>query len=302
MKAIALVAVLGSIASADELPTIDSQIPPALRVDAPVQLSVETGDITWVTFVLPRQDGAVAIDLPRGTQILGIELSSRDTQIWGRLLPVRAAALRAEDSAGALVTWQGSTGDEDHVVIRHVSRGCSVGDVVLPCDEPEQVSLAVILPAIDRIVIAPASGLLVDGKRSVATLAVVATAGAARPHVDADDSLFVDANDAVTRVFVAAPEVRRVRDIGKAEIRRVMQAHRPQLQGCYQAAMLRERFVAGTALLQFVIDHGRATRIDVGGDAVALRDCIAAEVASWDFPDVDNAIEVHYPITFQLAR
>jgi hypothetical protein len=303
VKVVALLLALGSIASADELPTIESQSPPALRVDAPVRTSLETNKITWLAFALPRRDGAISIDLPSGTQVVGIELTSGATQLWGRLQPVHAAARRASDSTGALVAWQGSTGDEDHLVIRHAGRGCAEADVVVPCDQPERVALALILPAIDRLAIAPALGLVVDGKpAAVAMLAVSPTAARDNPHVDADHSLFVDANDAMPPLLESEDRPRR-RDFGKAEIRRAIQIHHPQLQGCYAEAELRGPSLAGTAMLQFVIADGRATRVDVGGDLpAALRACIADQLASWDFPQGDTEVEVNYPIAFRIRR
>lgn len=303
MKAVALVAVLGSIASADELPTIESQLPPALRVDAPVRIAVETGEITWLTFALPSRDGTIELDVPSGTQVLGIELTSRGTRLWGSLMPERAAGLRASDSTGALVTWQGSTGDEDHLVIRHVARECLEGDVALPCGEPEHVALALILPAIDKLVIAPALGLVVDGKPAAAAMLAVdptAARNVEQPHVDADHSLFVDADDA-TPPILATESVPIRRDFGKAEVRRVIELHHPQLRGCYLEAVQRDRSVAGTAMLQFVIADGRVTHADVAGDLPeALRACVANQLASWDFPQGDTEIEVHYPITFRI--
>jgi len=146
-------------------------------------------------------------------------------------------------------------------------------------------------------------GLVVDGKpAAVAMLAVSPTAARDNPHVDADHSLFVDANDAMPPLLESEDRPRR-RDFGKAEIRSAIELHHPQLHSCYADAELRDPSVAGTARLQFVIAGGRATRVDVGGDLPEpLRACIASQVASWDFPHGDTEAEVHYPITFRIRR
>jgi len=248
--------------------------------------------VTWVSFAAPKDD-AIAIDVPKGTLVVGIELRSGDRVAWGHL--EERAKL---DGPGALVEWDSASGEVDHLILRHVARDCSETDVVRRCGE--RITLALELPAIDRVRIDPKPAR-VDGKPArSALIAVKARAPADQPHVVEDVGLVAHVSE--TRfAFSREPHVQRALD--KQIIRRRFAIHEAQLRRCYTSARQRKPELAGTVVLHFLIaPDGSVSDLAVDGAVEDAHDCLVHEVSQWDFPPTDETVRVNFPLTFRPSE
>lgn len=298
MRLVALLLVAGRVAAAQ---TIDEAFVPTIRVSGHVgDVTVERGEITWVSFGLPHAD-ALAIDVPKGTLVVGIELKSGDRVAWGHLEAAPRARERLARDAGAVVEWDSASGDVDHLVLRHAARDCSETDVVRRCDE--RIAIALLLPAIDRVQIEPKPAR-VDGKRATTALIKLAVqAPADQPHVEEDVALVVVSTH--TPVFAVDRGPRLQRSLDQQIIRRRFQIHEAQLRRCYTAVRQRKPELAGTVMLHFLIaPDGSVSDLVADGplDDGDVRACLVREVQTWDFPPTDESVRVNFPLTFRPSE
>ena len=123
------VVALATPARADDLPTIDSVHPPAVRVMFPgsgtsierIAVEVHARAVSWVTVEVKVRRfvrGVVPIDLPAGTRIVGMAVTTPDERSWSTALPKQEAVESfGREPDGALLTWQGTSPGQDHLSI-----------------------------------------------------------------------------------------------------------------------------------------------------------------------------------------
>lgn len=99
--------------------------------------------------------------------------------------------------------------------------------------------------------------------------------------------------------------VKSVGGLSKETIRRVVQRHRAEVRGCYEAQLTQQPDMQGRVTIGFVIaPTGRVQSSVVAGSTVKNRrveQCIASAVKRWSFPAPDGGgvVSVNYP--FLLA-
>lgn len=102
----ATVVALATPARADDLPTIDSVHPPTIRVTAPddnstverIAVDVHARAVSWVILEVTVSRfgrGLVPIDLPAGSRIVGMAVTTPDERSWSAALPKRDAVAPA---------------------------------------------------------------------------------------------------------------------------------------------------------------------------------------------------------------
>ena len=291
----ALLALLAtsSVAYADEAPTIESAFPPTLRVANPSssagtileRVTIERGELVWVTLELrawqrTSTTAELAVDLPAGARVIGLELARDRTTAWGGPIFAATALRRFRDAgAPAVLEWVGATGGVEHHAL-HVDN--------IAHGKPTRVTLAIELPAITSLAIATGVPTFVDGRRTRGPIAIAGS----DPHetyaaVDAETSLFADTviNDRVPMVFIDQNGgVRWSGGLDSHMIRRVVRAHHEQLRRCYMLEAQRDPTLAGTAELHFMVEQdGTVSTSSVSGSLPnqTVFDCLAREVASW---------------------
>jgi hypothetical protein len=281
--------------------TIDEAIPPAIRISRASDVAVERGEVTWVSFALPQAD-AIAIDVPKGTLVVGFELRSADQVAWGHLEEATRARTRLGRGAGTLIEWDSASGDVEHLLLRHAARDCSATDVVRRC--AEHVAIALLLPAIDRVLVEPKPARI-DGKRATSALVkLTAQAPAEQPHLVEDLALVATTGD-TTPALVFERQPRLQRSLDKQIIRRRFAIHEAQLRRCYSAVRQRKPDLAGTVMLHFLIaPDGSVSDLAADGplDDPSVRTCLIDEVGTWDFPATDDSVRVNFPLTFRPSE
>ena len=310
VRALLVLCLLVRAAAADELPTIETEFPPTLRITSKawnvklerVGVAIRSApDVTFVTLALTGREQEVQVDIevPVGSKVVGLGFDGADKRAWGRALP-RSNAIDRYRSGGALLVADDRSADEELLT--------------LYVNVPATVELALHLPPIPRLAIEThASALVVevDGekiankkKRVVVELADLAgtTGDLELPHVTETVAL-VAAPAAPTGFmpFEASRMSHHPRDIDKAIIRRRMKLFRPGLRQCFMHAAQWSGLRRGGAVLSFMIlesgtvDWALATESDLPASVNA---CLVEQVERWDFPSSDGNVQVNYPVTF----
>ena len=317
----ASVVALAMPARADDLPTIDSVHPPAVRVSFPrysasierIAVEVHARAVSWVTIEVkvPRfAHGEIPIDLPAGTRIVGMAMITPDEQLWSAALP-KQEAIEAfgREPDGALLTWQGTSVDQDHLSI-----------IVA---ESARIELAIELPPLTTLAIDPDHQRIariegtVEGherqqwlKQQTAVALDLRgieahVADDAYPHVTKNVALVVGAPTRIDRPF--EERFSRPPSWGgdKRMIRRQMKLSIDRMTYCYErVAQWRKRpELDGTVTLQFAI--GMSGKIEsvvsVSAFPAEITSCLENVVKEWEFPPLDAVVQVNYPLTFSTV-
>jgi len=314
----ASVVALATPARADDLPTIDSMHPPAVRVGSPgagakierIAVEVRAKAVSWVTIEvkLPRFSfGVVPMDLPAGTRIVGMAVTTQDEKAWSQAL-AKDDAVRAyhRESDGALLTWESTSAGQDHISI-------VVG-------ESARVELAVELPPLFALAIDPDHQTIarieatVEGREHQQWLKhqtpVALDLRGIEAHVAEDP--YPHANARIALVAGAPSRVaslvseRFSRPPGwggdKMMIRRRMKLSRERITYCYErVAQWRKRpELEGTVNMQFVIERSGRVETAVANSTfpAEINTCLESVFKEWEFPELDTVVQVNYPITF----
>lgn len=297
MKLVVLAALASATTAHAGLPTIDSVIQPRIVISGVREIDVERGDILWLSFQVPRFGSkSITIDVPRGTLVVGMMVGSSN---WSSPVSAEHDLSVVEQVPGAVLSWGSASGDVEHLVLAHEPANCGGGDVVVRC--PERLTVALVLPMIDRVQVLPKPAH-VDGKpakSAVLRLPPPRKLEVVPPHVDANTSLAVASELPVTIVM---PEPRVWRDIDKSMIKRRLAWRRDSLRWCYQRVAQYRRGLEGTLVAHFSITReGKIEDVSVDGDLDNddIRSCIARELAVMEFPEGDTRVRVNYPLTFK---
>jgi hypothetical protein len=306
---VAALLVIAGPATAGET-TIEDAFPPTLRFGATSwharidRIDIERGgDVLWVSLRIvtrrfPGDDAILPIDVPAGTRILGMQLETDDAVVWGEALePDHATTRYAQSSQPALLAWQSTTSDIDHLELR-VQSVAEVGTTV---------PLAVELPEAMNLHVEPAELVRVDKQRMRSPIAVFPGAQpAAGRSVGPRTSLVAAKLPRI--VFGGGPEFSFGGSLDKAMIRRRVKSHVPVLRHCYELELQKHPDLAGRAELHFTIaEDGHVFDANVDGALPndAVKTCMTNEVATWTFPAVFNSggdTAVNYPLELVSAR
>ena len=316
MRLLVLAAVLtaGPVAHAK---TIEEAFPPVIRVSSDYEsrvtkVSIERAEVTWLAIEVVttwRRHGAthgvLEVDVPAGARVIGVQLETGGKTAWGMARSARAALTRYHDViAPVMVSWKGSSGDEDHLSL---DVGCLTG-------QPTVVTLAIDLPATRALRVEPSNLLVVDGKpmHDAAALTIAEHEPASYPHVDSNVSLLAEADVVLPSFMSGGDDLPTVSPsmigiVDKGMIRRTVKEHMAQLRQCWMTVAQRHPDVEGNASLHFEIGaDGKIGDATADGTLAndAVFDCLAAEVKTWEFPAVANAgiVVVNYPLYFRLNR
>lgn len=257
---------------------------------------------TFVVLDAVGKDGTITLDVPAGTQIVGLGVDSATARVWGRPHAPAPARLLHDANGGALVAWE----TEERVTIA--------------LHPPATIELALHLPPLAELAITTdALALAVDvaGERIptrrrhvVVQLSDVAgTTGAlAMPHVAQDVSLVAAPTPIAD--FTPARDARApaLQELDKAIIRRRLGWFRPTLLRCYQREAQWDgannvRPIRGGAVLSFLIvetgsvEWARTSESDL---PAKILDCLVEQILAWEFPRSSGRVVVNYPVTFDL--
>jgi hypothetical protein len=249
----------------------------------------------------------VPVDLPAGSRIVGMAVTTPDARTWSAALPKEEAiAAFGREPDGALLTWQGTSADQDHVSI-----------VVA---ESARIELAVELPPLvalgidpDRQWIARIEGT-VEGRERRQWLKQQApvtldlrgieahVAEDPYPHAGIDVALVAGAPARIDRPFEQRFS-RTPRWSGdKMMIRQRMKLSRERLTYCYErvAQWRRRPELDGTVNLQFVIGTSGKIETVVAASAfpAEINTCLENVLKEWEFPLLDTVVQVNYPLSF----
>jgi hypothetical protein len=91
-----------------------------------------------------------------------------------------------------------------------------------------------------------------------------------------------------------------------AMIRGVISSHMDQVHVCYKVAQSHHPALAGTAVLTFVVEGGRALKPAIEHSTLGdpgVEDCLTKAVAKWRFPKMGGSAPVlaSYPFEFAIA-
>ena len=320
MRALIAICLLAGVAHA-ELPTIDSELPPALRIESTSwsaridSVTVElhsAPETSFVKIAIGGREGTqgISIDVPAGTKVVGLGVDGVDGAVWGRAMPVDHAQHRQGSIGGSALTWSSTSAEQDHLWLR--------------LNVPATVELALYLPPLPRLAIASTAGLLaveVEGervptnkhRRVVVELADIAgTTGEVQLAAVTETVGLVAAPSSPLDFFQPVASfggtrgVHMTRDLDKAMIRRRMKWFRPGLRQCFvQAAQWgphARSLRGGGAVLSFMIlpegtvEWARASESDL---PASVNTCLEETVKTWEFPEADSRVQVNYPLTFQ---
>lgn len=313
VPALLLLCLLAGSARADELPTIASELPPALRIAGDgwgvrierVTVAIRSApEPTFVTLEVAtgrEQTVVVPLDVPAGTRVVGLGSDGPEGRAWGRALPRAAARDRQRGHGGAVLAWDGTSADEDHLT--------------LTATAPATIELALYLPPLPRLAIettARVLGVDVDGarqvsrgRRAVVELADVAGRVGELALASASERVALVAAPASVFEFLEHPpstDVRFGRDLDKAMIRRRLKWLRPHLRRCFMQAAQGSALRRGGAVLAFLIvaDGSVAWARAHESDLPATVDaCLVAQVERLELPAADGDVLVHYPVEFR---
>ena len=313
VRALSVLCLVVGTASADELPTIDTEHPPTLRITSTdwstriehVDVAIRSApEPTFVSMAVTGRERTVTLqlDVPAGTKVVGLGVDGANGAAWGRAMPVRHARDQHLGRGGALVAWDGTSADEDHVM--------------LSVHAPATIELALHLPPLQRLAIATTGGILsvdIEGeqlagkqRRVVVDLSDLAgtTGDLQMAHVTERVAL-VAAPSSPTDFLEHASNFgshHMVRDLDKAMIRRRMKWFRPGLRRCFiQAAQWSQTLRSGGAVVSFMIvpdgtvAWARTSESDLPD---AVNACLVEQVKTWEFPAADSNVLVNYPLDF----
>jgi len=94
------------------------------------------------------------------------------------------------------------------------------------------------------------------------------------------------------------------RTIDHKIIRRRVRLAEARLSNCWRHELFAAPTLQGTAELHFaILPSGETANVSVDGslESDAVRQCIAQDVATWQWPETDGTTVVNYPLTFQVA-
>ena len=107
---------------------------------------------------------------------------------------------------------------------------------------------------------------------------------------------------AVAAAWLAACPAEEGRDLSTAELSRVVDAHRPTLEPCYQAALDRNPY-KHEIRIQAVIHiepSGKVGKVELDqGGLAGMGPCIQRTIESWPFPQAEVPTKTELPIIFK---
>ncbi|MBL0216226.1 MAG: AgmX/PglI C-terminal domain-containing protein [Myxococcales bacterium] len=317
----ASVLALAQAARADDvLPTIESEFPPALRVGSPttstcaatvdrIAVELHAEAVSWITIeVTARACGQVVLplDVPAGTRVVGMAVTTRGERAWSAARPRQAAvdAFRGVRGA-ALLGWESTSADQDHLRIE--------------LDDTARVELAVELPPLATLAIDPAHQTIpriearVDGqpeqrwRRHARRIGLDLRALAAHvaedayPHADAGTWLVSGAPSRdepnVSRRFASAPH-----GPDRLAVRKMMRLNRERITYCYERVAQWQPALAGTVNLRFLIEpDGRVSAAQAtSAFPEDINRCLENVLTAWTFLPGDGKTLVNYPLSFSM--
>jgi hypothetical protein len=297
---------------AEELPTIDSEFPPALRITSKawnvklerVGVAIQAApDVTFVTLALTgrEQEIQLDIDVPSGTKAVGLGFEGESRSAWGRPMPRANAVDRHR--GGALLVRDDESADQEHLTL-HVT-------------VPSTVELALRLPPLPRLAIETSASVLVvevagekvanKQRRVVVELEDVAGSAGELEMPSVTERISLVASPAALTDFFEATEHRHMRgsrDLDKAMIRRRMKWFRPGLRECFmREAQWGNSVRRGGAVLSFMIAASGVVEWATTSESdlpASVNTCLVDQLMRWEFPAADGKVQVNYPVTFGL--
>jgi hypothetical protein len=316
----ASVITLATPALADEdLPTIDSVLPPAVRVGpigcsaklARIALDVHAAAVSWIILEVAAQRCdhiMIPLDLPAGTRVVGMAVTSRGERSWSAArLPQVAAAEYREVRNASLLAWETTSADQDHLRIE--------------VDDSARIEIAVELPALATLAIDPAAQRVasievkVEGRpeqrwrqraeRIDVDLRGVAAhvAEDAYPHADAHTWLVAGAplrEPVVTETrFVSDPSPGARRDV-----KTMMRRNRERIRYCYQRLAQWHPELEGEVMMQFMIEASGTVAFAKATSTLPaeINTCLEGVITAWTFLPSDGRALVNYPLRFSIYR
>ena len=306
--------------------TLDEAFPPTVQIALPtagghrlrggsgprvtrVALDVHAApDVTWLAVDVAADSEtepiALPIDLPACTRVVGMTIAHEGSgPALAAARPWREALAEVHASRDpTLLAWQGTSAGEDHLVLRAAG--------------PTTIELALALPVLAQLrLVSPGARIAatVDGGAAVSVASGASLSRPATTAAPAGDGVSAAVSLVVDRVTDRSGRAPVIHDVvmhdtwrggaTKKAILGVVELHRARLRYCYMREAQRDPRLAGTALLRFrIAPDGRVASVAVDGDLPAVvTDCLAAEVAGWEFPPDEAAVDVNYPLTFRLA-
>ena len=281
--------------------TIDEAFPPTIRFEQRMmwgcrvkidraKLDTAAAPLSWLTVELssdrPCHWAELTVDLPAGTRVVGMEVASDGVRSWSAARPVREARAAAGRARRALLEWESTSADQDHLRL------------VIPM--PARLDLALELPPLDHVVIDA-------GKRSDVDLRGVSTRTTPAPYdyADARTALVTNAPnrdepEPIARRWSSVPSGRS----NKAGIRRVIKQNLARITYCYERIAQWRGEIEGNATLQFFIDKdGAVERVATAATDLppSITSCLEAVIRELRFADVDGPMLVNYPLAFSTA-
>lgn len=314
----AWVVALATPARADDLPTIDSVHPAAIRIGVPggrsrierIAVDVHANAVSWVTIEVKVRlfdHATVPLDVPAGSRIVGMAVTTADERSWSVARSVSAATdAFAREPDGALLTWQSSTAGQDHLSILVASSA----RIELAIELPPLAALA-IDPVHQRV---PRLEATVEGhpreqwtQRDAPVVLDLQgieahVAADSYPHAGARIALVAGAPDRGPPMFErrSSRAPRFVSD--KTLIAQQMKLSRAQITYCYERVAQWRPELEDTVTLQFLI--GESGQVEHASAISALpaeiTRCIEDVVIRWEFPPPDVRILVNYPLAFSI--
>ncbi len=317
----ASVLVLAQAARADDvLPTIESEFPPMLQVGSPsalgcaatvdrIAVEIHAEAVSWITIeVTARACGQVVlpVDVPAGTRVVGMAVTTRGERAWSAARPRQAAVDAYRSVRGAaLLGWESTSADQDHLRIE--------------LDDNARIELAVELPPLATLAIDPAHQRVariearVDGqaeqrwRRQARRIDLDLRALPAHvaedtyPHADAETWLVSGAPSReelnVSRRFASVPH-----GADRLAIRKMMRLNRERITYCYERVAQWQPALAGTVDLRFVIEPDG--RVSTAQATSAFPDdinrCLEHVLTAWTFLPGDGKTLVNYPLQFSM--
>jgi hypothetical protein len=294
-----------------DLPTIDSEFPPTLRINATNPSALErvavaihsAPEVSWVTIII-NEGGELPIDVPSGTFVTGVAITTDTGAAWGHALPWQRARVAVLNSPAALIEFESASADLDHLRLQ--------------VNTAAKVEIALLLPPLARLAVDTNAAHVkvdVDGVRVLAAkrsqrrppieLSDVAGTTMTKRAFAADGISLVAAPSAATDFLEHPLEPRQFRgDIDKTIIRRYVKRHLPQVRQCYMHAAQWSGAKNGGATLSFqIISDGTvdwATTIE-SDLPEAVNACLIAEMQRWQFPEGQGTVVVNYPLEFRTT-
>jgi outer membrane biosynthesis protein TonB len=96
--------------------------------------------------------------------------------------------------------------------------------------------------------------------------------------------------------------------VSGSAVRMTIRANTPEIQACYEAALLNSNETGGRVVVRFVIDsNGHVPSASIGSSelrAPELGCCVVKRVVQWTFPKPESAgfVVVEYPFTVHIAK